>query len=362
MSRGNSRDSRASYEVAKLLRPWYKQDATGATRAGLQKVSKVNMAKPTGVCAYCGSTGKLQESHILPKWTIRRSLRGSVTGKLRKSENVNHRVQDGEKVALLCRTCENTFSKLEGRASRAFDAGAIGHGAVYDADVVRFLASILWRVGMVRRTDIQAAYPAFTPLLARGLQVWKDVVKGNRTDFDGHPIWFMLLDTELARTVDTYLKATDGRGAPPVINRYFANNFGAEACVFAPQETALIWAKTTSWLILGVVAAPVSPAAAVVEMSLAGGILPAPGHPVPAAVLAGLGYQSWQYLQKASEMRPEQRQRVKDEWARNAGKVAGANQTRALMADVAMFGDDAFVNVPEPEDHGATTNGAGERL
>ena len=66
------------------------------------------MAKPTGVCAYCGSTRELEESHILPKWTIRRALRGSVTGRLRESENVNHRVQDGEKVDLLCRECETS--------------------------------------------------------------------------------------------------------------------------------------------------------------------------------------------------------------------------------------------------------------
>ena len=309
------------------------------------------MAKPTGVCAYCGKNGEPEESHILPRWTIRRALRGSVTGKLRESENVNRRVQDGEKVYLLCRECENRFSKLEGPASRAFDAGTIAHGATSNGDFVRFLVSILWRGGVVRSADLQNAHPRYAPALATALQTWKDVLEGNRADFGGHAVWFVLLDADLARAVDRFMKseATDGRGAAPVLNRYLINFFGTEVAVFGDEGAALVWAKTTSWLIAGVLAAPADPAAASVEVSLAGGTFPAAGHPVPAIILAGLGLQSWQYLQRASEMSAEQRQKIKDEWKRNAGKVAGSDQTRALQADLAMFGDAAFVDVPEPD-------------
>jgi hypothetical protein len=313
------------------------------------------MTKPTGVCAYCGSTGELEVSHILPKWTIRRALRNSVTGKLRESENVNRRVQDGEKVHLLCWDCENKFSKLEGLASRAFDAGMVSHGATYDADFVRFLVSILWRAGTVRRADLEATHPRFAPALATGLQVWKDVLDGNRADFDGHPTWFVLLDRDLASNVDRFMKIESEDGAPPVINRYFANNFGVEVAIFGTPSTALIWAKTNSWLILGVLAAPSTSANSVIELSLAGGSFPAAGHAVPDVVLAFLGLQSQQYLQKASEMRPEQRQKIKEDWSRNASIVAGSAQTLALMADLAMFGDEAFVNVPEPEGEQATS-------
>jgi len=63
-----------------------------------------------------------------------------------------------------------------------------------------------------------------------------------------------------------------------------------------------------------------------------------------------LGYQAANYLQKASEMRPDQRQKLKVEWGRNAAKVAGSDQTRAMQDDIATFGDDAFVDVPETEE------------
>jgi len=145
-------------------------------------------------------------------------------------------------------------------------------------------------------------------------------------------------------------ESIDGRGAAPVLNRYLTNSFGVEVAVFEAEGVALIWAKTTSWLILGVVASPADPSAAPVEAPLAGGIFPAAGHDVPAAVLACLGYQSWQHLERASEMRPVQREIVKGEWSRNAGKVAGSDQARALQADIDMFGNNAFVNVPEPEE------------
>ena len=50
------------------------------------------------------------------------------------------------------------------------------------------------------------------------------------------------------------------------------------------------------------------------------------------------GVQSWQYLQTASEMPPEQRQVIKDEWIRNAGKVAGSNQDASVAATLPCSG------------------------
>jgi len=119
------------------------------------------MAKQTGTgtCAYCGVNGNLKVSYILPKWTIRRALFGSVTGKSREGDNVNHSVQDGEKLYLLCGGCEDKYGKLESTATRAFDSGVIAHGVAYNADFARFLTSIIWRAGTVRAVVFQAAYP-----------------------------------------------------------------------------------------------------------------------------------------------------------------------------------------------------------
>ena len=47
-------------------------------------------------------------------------------------------------------------------------------------------------------------------------------------------------------------------------------------------------------------------------------------------------------------MIPTQRQKVQDDFKKNSSKVAGSAQNRALQDDIAMFGDAAGVELPEP--------------
>jgi len=91
------------------------------------------------------------------------------------------------------------------------------------------------------------------PALDEALQTWKDVLDGNRSDFGRHPVWFILLDNDLACAVHQFLLAnsTDRKGAAPVINRFFANYIGTEVSVYEKAGYALIWGKTGSWLIVG---------------------------------------------------------------------------------------------------------------
>lgn len=308
------------------------------------------MARPTGVCPLCGKNGELAESHILPKWTIRRALAGSVTGKLREGDNVNKRVQDGEKLFLLCDECEGKLSKLEGAATKAFDGGNVTYGSAYDKDFALFLTSIVWRIGIVRAAEFCGAYPSFMPAFDEAMQTWKDILDGKRSDFDGHPVWFVLLDPDLARSVHQLMQreSTDGRGASPAINRYFANYIGTEVTVYESEGYALIWGKTGSWLIVGMVTAPADPGSASVEVSLSGGTLPPAGHEVPGVVLANAGHESWRYIEQAAGVSTQQRQKIKDEWVKDADKVAVSDQRRAMQADLDLFGDAAFVNVPDP--------------
>ena len=116
-------------------------------------------------CAYCGKNPPIENSHILPKWTIRHALDGSVTGKLRATDDINYRLQDAEKVPLLCRDCENLFSKVENEAAKQFRVGAIAHGGTYNADFFRFLVTILWRVGKVRTDRVRDEAARFSTAL-----------------------------------------------------------------------------------------------------------------------------------------------------------------------------------------------------
>ena len=154
------------------------------------------------VCAYCGKNPPIKNSHILPKWTIRFAMQQSVTGKLRPTDDINRRVQDAEKLPLLCSACEGIFSKLEGNAAKEFRAGAITYGGGYTADFFRFLVTILWRVGMVRAEQVQEEGPRFSPGLTAAIQTWGEFLGGARQDLGDYPLWFALLDVGLSKKVE----------------------------------------------------------------------------------------------------------------------------------------------------------------
>jgi hypothetical protein len=303
------------------------------------------------VCAYCGKNPPIENSHILSKWTIRFALRGSVTGKLRPTDDVNRRVQDAEKLPLLCSSCEGIFGELEGKASKQVRAGSITYGGTYTADFFRFLVTILWRVGTVRAEEVRAERPRFSPALAVAVQTWGEYLTGARSDLGDYPLWFALLDVGLSKKVDAYMKSisTDGKGASPATNRYFSNWLGCEVVVYDEDGFAIVWAKTSVWLIVGVVAVPDKTNYASIELSPAGGTFPAADHVLPPVVLASLGHQSWEYIRASSAVSPVQRQRIQESWKQNSTKVAGSSQIRALQEDIETFGEAAWVELPDQE-------------
>ena len=63
-------------------------------------------------CALCGSTDKLMESHLIPKFVFR-WLKTTSVGKMRSAMNPNVSVQDGFKFKMLCASCEKMFSAFE---------------------------------------------------------------------------------------------------------------------------------------------------------------------------------------------------------------------------------------------------------
>jgi hypothetical protein len=302
-------------------------------------------------CAYCGKNPPIHNSHILPKWTSRFALQGAVTGKLRPADDINRRVQDAEKLPLLCNACEGDFSKLENEAARQFRSGAITHGGTYTADFFRFLVTILWRVGVVRTAEVQAEAPRFWPALASAVQTWGEYLRSGRSDLGDYPLWFALLDVGLSKKVDAFMKTSgpDGRGASPATNRYFANWLGCEVVVYEQSGFALVWAKTSFWLIVGVVEVPDKTDYTAIELSPAGGTFPAADHKLPPVVLASLGNQSRDYVRTASQMSLTQRQKIQESWTQNASKVAGSSQSRAFQEDLDTFGDAAWIEAPDPQ-------------
>lgn len=102
----------------------------------------------TGQCKLCDEEKQLCESHIVPKFIYRWVKSTSPTSFMRKLSNPNIRIQDGHKYHLLCKDCEDKFSKYEKIFAENHFHPSINEVRTnidYKEEIFYFVCSILWR-------------------------------------------------------------------------------------------------------------------------------------------------------------------------------------------------------------------------
>lgn len=70
-------------------------------------------SKTMEICRLCQRSQAIENSHVTPSFVYRAIKFDSPTGFLRNPTNPNRRVQDGDKLPLLCAECEQRFGKCE---------------------------------------------------------------------------------------------------------------------------------------------------------------------------------------------------------------------------------------------------------
>lgn len=106
-------------------------------------------------CKLCHKEKELQESHIIPKF-VYKWMKQTGTGRLRQGLNINKPIQDGIKEFLLCRDCEQKFSKREDWFKKNVFSRFIDKGVTtfYPSDNLKYFAvSLLWRVLVYFKDD-----------------------------------------------------------------------------------------------------------------------------------------------------------------------------------------------------------------
>ena len=101
-----------------------------------------------GKCKLCDDEKQLCESHIIPKFIYRWIKSTSPTSYMRKMSNPDIRIQDGHKYHLLCKECEDKFSKYEKLFSQKHFHPSIDElrtNIDYKDEIFYFVSSILWR-------------------------------------------------------------------------------------------------------------------------------------------------------------------------------------------------------------------------
>jgi hypothetical protein len=108
-------------------------------------------------CKLCGSTAKLQNSHVIPSFVTREIKGDSVTGFLRDLRQMNKRVQDGGKLPMLCFDCEQRFATAEAPVALQVFQGFHRNDVTtfaYGAWLHYFLASLSWRTLALELADL----------------------------------------------------------------------------------------------------------------------------------------------------------------------------------------------------------------
>lgn len=300
-------------------------------------------------CAFCGHHSTLRQSHVLPRWIIQRALTKSPTGRMRDSDAINRPVQDGEKLPLLCDSCENMFCALESEQAHKYDHGEIKPGATYDQNFCKFVVSVLWRVGVSRLEQVRTDYPHFEVALNSALQTWKNFLDGNCQVLGDHAVYFLFLDANTANKVFTYQEEGRSDVRPsPVLHRYMLNSINTELAIYDQDGYVISWAMGNSWLMAGVVEVPrTEQVQSPIDILSAGGVFPTGQFDVPQIILATLQRQSWKYLEEQGQISSRQRSRIRELASARAGQFTDQSQLMAREADIKMFGDSANIELAD---------------
>lgn len=151
-----------------------------------------------GICALCGRSEPLMESHIIPRFAFKWLKDSAATGYLRNITTPNLRSQDGPKRRLLCHDCEEKFCAYEKQFSESifipFHSGETTFE--YGRWLQLFCASMAWRV--VTECTALVAYDSVRPALAEAQRTWQRCLLAGSSEedvFDHHILFnFPLTD------------------------------------------------------------------------------------------------------------------------------------------------------------------------
>jgi len=160
-----------------------------------------------GQCALCGQMGELAESHIIPDFVGKWTKKTSATGFLRSAAEPNVRVQDLDKVSLLCSKCEERFSVAEKQFSeRIFKEFQDRNADVfhYDEWLLRFVVSLNWRVAVTSQ-DVRKAPVCVQKTVEQAVASWSDYLLGHShgPGIGKHYILFLKRTASPSDQVDT---------------------------------------------------------------------------------------------------------------------------------------------------------------
>lgn len=137
----------------------------------------------SGSCSLCKKKDNLQESHIIPKFIFKWIKNTSGTGFMANADDSSKRIQDGMKMHLLCKNCEEQFSKFENYFAKQIFLPFHNEklrSFEYNSNLKLFVVSLSWRSLMVCRNSFQSELPNYNSLLDQAEVEWRQFLLGKQ--------------------------------------------------------------------------------------------------------------------------------------------------------------------------------------
>ncbi|MGJ0505780.1 MAG: hypothetical protein ACR652_01335 [Methylocystis sp.] len=291
-------------------------------------------------CAFCGEHKLLGDSHVLPAFVYRWLRSRSGTGHIRHSENPNRRVQDGLKLHWLCDDCEGHFSRYETAfATKVFHPWHSGQYRIaYEGWLLKFCVSVSWRVlKYARGNNRNAPYSdEQRELMDRAEAHWRAFLK----DEVPHPAQFeqhlLIFDT---------IDATGISNLPTNFNRFMTGAVTLD--IVGSERSVMTFAKLGRFMIFGIIQNGPNQWDGT-KIHVKHGLLKPDKFTVPAGLLDLFREKAQNAAAAMSKISPAQRVKIGKHVSENLDAFARSDQFASILADAAMFGEDAVLWKDEP--------------
>lgn len=293
--------------------------------------------KSSPQCSLCLQYRQLRVSHILPKFVVS-WLKKNTPGKIRKGDTPNRRIQDTDKIPLLCNACEGMLSQWETAfAEKVFfpvHAGELAQGPIsYGPWAMKCLGSISWRVltfhsltqGLPNLRDQHVIDKSKDALEILRLFIMDEIPSPE-------PYGQHLLPMEIVKD-HTLPKVS------PFLNRYIVSTLDHD--VIGSKGSAYIYSKLGTLLLFGEILEPLAHEWNGTRVANEG-TLRIQKHSIPMRIWSFINDRADLVAQLSSQISNTQQKTIESSMQNDSNKFASSKLSQAMEADIRFCGGEAF--------------------
>jgi len=290
---------------------------------------------PIGLCRLCGVESNLQLSHVVPAFVFRWLRETSGNSHIRSAAAPNVRVQDGPQKHWLCLECERRL----GRSEQAFATelfhpyvASSGRRLRYGPWLLKFCASISWRTLLLQLDNLREGELSAEQYrwIAEAELSWRKFLLDQTPNPGRHRQFLLPFDRIESTSMDL----------SPNINRYLMRAIDVDLC--HGGDSIFTYSKLGRFMIIGFINEP-SPHQWVGGRVGGGvGFIEPRNFVLPAPFGEYVNGKAMRARDAMRGMSERQASRIEQSFRENSERLVGSDYFAAMVADVEMFGSDAF--------------------